>query len=206
MADSETVTGSRMYSGGDLASKLIILGEASVGKTSILDQWLNGTFSEDTAPTIGAGVVTVPLMIDGTVMTFKVWDTAGTEQFRSVIPMYCREAAIAILVFDLTQPQTLTAVNEWYKFLRESADPVILLVGNKLDLVDARAIDHENAVDFAQKLECEYVEMSACTREGIDEFIRAVMDCARASLGKTCVHTPNTVGPATAPQQSGCAC
>jgi small GTP-binding protein len=195
-----------MYSGEDRSPKLIILGEAGVGKTSILNQWLNGTFTEDTAPTIGAGVSTVPLMIDGIVMTFKIWDTAGTEQFRSVIPMYCRRAAIAILVFDLTQPQTLNAIDDWYKFLRGSADPVILLVGNKLDLVDSRAIDHENAVEIAQKLECEYVEMSACTREGIDEFIRGVMDCARASQGKSCVNTPNQIDPATPSQKPDCAC
>jgi small GTP-binding protein len=195
-----------MYSGDDLAPKLIILGEANVGKTSILDQWLNGTFNEDTAPTIGAGLSTVPLMVDGTVMTFKIWDTAGTEQFRSVVPMYCRAAAIAILVFDLTQSQTFEAVSDWHKFLRESADPVVLLVGNKLDLVDDRVVEHDTAVDFAKKLECEYVEMSARTREGLVEFIQAVMDCARASLSKTCLHTPARSEPVAAPEKSDCAC
>jgi Rab family protein len=190
----------------DLAPKLIILGEANVGKTSILDQWLNGTFSEDTAPTIGAGVTTVPLMLDGTVMTFKIWDTAGTEQFRSVIPQYCRSAAIAILVFDLTQVQTFDAVKDWHKFVLESADPIILLVGNKLDLVDDRVVDHEKGLDVAGQLGCGYVEMSAKTRQGIDEFIHAVMDCARTSMGKTVIHTPNQPALVPAAQKSECAC
>jgi GTPase SAR1 family protein len=73
----------------------------------------------------------------------------------------CHAAAIAIFVFDLTQPQTFNAIDDWYKIVRESADPVILLVGNKLDLVDARAIDDDNVVEIAQKLECEYVEMNS---------------------------------------------
>jgi small GTP-binding protein len=190
----------------DLAPKLIILGAANVGKTSILDQWLNSTFSEDTAPTIGAGVTTVPLMLDGTVMTFKIWDTAGTEQFRSVVPKYCRSAAIAILVFDLTQSQTFEAVQDWHKFVLESAEPVILLVGNKLDLVDDRVVDHEKGRDLAGKLECGYVEMSARTRQGIDEFIQAVMDCARTSMAKTYIRTPTQPQPTPVPQKSDCAC
>jgi small GTP-binding protein len=195
-----------MYGGDDLAPKLIVLGEANVGKTSILDQWLKGTFNADTAPTIGAGLSTVPLMLDGTVLTFRIWDTAGTEQFRSVVPIYCRSAAIAVLVFDLTQTATFEAVTDWQKFVRETADPRFLLVGNKLDLKDERAVDHDIAVDLARRLECEYVEMSACTREGIDEFIRAVMDCARSAIGKNCVGVPpQPTSPANA-EQSGCGC
>jgi Rab family protein len=195
-----------MHAGDDLAPKLIVLGEANVGKTSILDQWLNGTFNEDTAPTIGAELATVPLMVDGTVMTFRIWDTAGTEQFRSVIPIYCRSAAIAVLVFDLTQSATFEAIPDWQKFVRETADPVLLLVGNKLDLKDGRVVDHDIAADLAKRLECEYVEMSACTREGFDEFVRAVMDCARNSLGKLCVNAPPPADAVSAPEKPGCAC
>jgi Rab family protein len=195
-----------MYGGDELAPKLIVIGDANVGKTSILDQWLNGTFNDDTAPTIGAGLSTVPLMVDGAVMTFRIWDTAGTEQFRSVIPMYCRSAAIAILVFDLTNSSTFDAVTDWHKFVRETADPVFLLIGNKLDLVDARTVDHDRAVDLAGQLECEFVEMSARTREGIDEFIRAVIDSARLSLGKTCVRSPTPAEPTPAPQKDECGC
>jgi GTPase SAR1 family protein len=66
---------------------------------------------------MGATVTTVPLMLDGTVMTFMIWDTAGAEQFRSVVPYYCRSAAIAILVFDLTQAQTFEEVQYWHRFV-----------------------------------------------------------------------------------------
>lgn len=71
----------------------------------------------ETAPTIGPGLSTVPLMVDGNVQTFNIWDTAGTPQFRSVVPMYCRQAAIAVIVFDLTQPGTFDAVRTWYDFV-----------------------------------------------------------------------------------------
>jgi Ras-related protein Rab-5C len=198
-----------MY-GGDVSPKLIVLGEANVGKTSILEQWLHGTFTHETAPTIGAGLSTVPLMVDGTAHTFNIWDTAGTPQFRSVVPMYCRQAAIAIIVFDLTVSTTFEQVRTWYDFVRETADPVFLLVGNKLDLVDSRTVDHDRALDcalhLAAQLECEYVEMSARTREGIDEFSRAVIKSARKSLERTCVRAPQPAEPAPAPEKSECGC
>jgi small GTP-binding protein len=78
------------------------------------------------------------LTVDETVLTFWIWDTAGTQQFRSVVAVYCRSAAIAVLVFDLTQARTFQAGIDWQKFVRETADQVFLLVGNKMDLKDSK--------------------------------------------------------------------
>jgi small GTP-binding protein len=191
-----------MY-GGEVSPKLIVLGEANVGKTSILDQWLHGSFTQDTTPTIGAGLSTVPLMIGRSVQNFNIWDTAGTPQFRSVVPMYCRQAAVAIIVFDLTQPSTFEQVSRWHEFVRETADPVFLLVGNKLDLKDEREVDLDVAKDLAKSLQCEYVEMSACTREGIEDFQAAVLNCATASLSRMVYHAP---GDAAEPIQANSKC
>jgi small GTP-binding protein len=191
--------------GSEASPKLIILGEANVGKTSILEQWLNNTFSRETSPTIGAGLSTVELTVDGRGQTFNIWDTAGTPHFRSVVPMYCRQAAIAIVVFDLTAIGTFDKVRSWYEFVRETADPVFLLIGNKLDLRDDREVEFDIAKELAAKLECEYVEMSACTREGIEEFENAVMACARDSMGKMVMKNPQGVKPVEE-TPSGCPC
>jgi small GTP-binding protein len=193
-----------MY-GGEVSPKVIVLGEANVGKTSILEQWLHGSFTQDTTPTIGAGLSTVPLMIDGSIQNFNIWDTAGTTQFRSVVPMYCRQAAIAIIVFDLTLPWTFDQVSTWHDFVRETADPVFLLVGNKLDLKDEREVDREAAKELADSLQCEYVEMSACTREGIEDFQAAVLDCAKTSLARMVYRAPGSaVEPVRADAQCKC--
>jgi small GTP-binding protein len=192
-----------MY-GGEVSPKLIVVGEANVGKTSILEQWLHGTFTQETAPTIGAGLSTVPLMVDGNVQTFNIWDTAGTPQFRSVVPMYCRQAAIAVIVFDLTNPVTFDAVRTWHDFVRETADPVFLLVGNKLDLKDGREVEPEGAKELADNLQCQYVEMSACTREGIEEFQRAVLECAKQSLSKIVYRAPSAISTDAPKGESQC--
>jgi small GTP-binding protein len=180
----------------DAPIKLIVLGEAGVGKTSILNQWLHGNFSEETQPTIAAGLSPRQLMIDGVIHTFHVWDTAGTPQFRSVVPMYCRQAAIAVIVFDLTQSWTFDAVPEWHSFVLDTAQPVFLLVGNKVDLADARAVDDLAPPELADRLSFRYAEVSAKTGEGMRAFGRAVIECAREFQSKAVLKTePNEPQP-----------
>jgi hypothetical protein len=131
-----------------------------------------------------------------------------TDPFILTTPLfiYCRSPAIAVLVFDLTQNATFAVAADWRKFVRETADPMFLLVGNNLDLRDARAVDHDRAVEPAKRLECEYVEMSAYTRQGIEEFIGALIDCARNSLATICLHVRRPAAAAADPQRPGCAC
>ncbi|OHT07093.1 Vacuolar protein sorting-associated protein 21 [Tritrichomonas foetus] len=164
------------------ASKIIIVGEASVGKTSILDRWLHNSYSIDTAPTIGAGMSPVQIEIDGERHQFHVWDTAGTPQYRSVTPMYCRKASVALIVFDITNSESFEKVPEWVKFVRESASPVFVLIGNKTDMCDEREVTRESGERAAAEIDCEYVETSAKTNEGMNNFSRAVVEAARASL------------------------
>jgi small GTP-binding protein len=183
----------------DNALKVIILGEASVGKTSIINQWLYGSFTFDTKPTVGAGLSPVQLMVDGAVQAFHVWDTAGTPQYRDVVPMYCRSAAIAIIVFDLSQAASFEKVEEWYNFVREAADPVLMLIGNKLDLTDQRAVDGSAADALAERLSVRYLEVSACTGEGMNDFGRTILDCARESRTKMMIASPTLLVPSSEP-------
>jgi small GTP-binding protein len=187
------------------ALKAIILGEANVGKTSILSQWTSGIFTEDTAPTIATGLTPVSLMVDGAVHPFHIWDTAGTPQFRSVVPMYCRQAALAIIVFDLSQRSSFETVAGWHSFVKEHADPKFLLVGNKLDLEDNRQVEKEGAEEMARRLGCQYVEMSAKTKLGLEGFARAVIDCVRDVLQVT-VTQPHYSAVLEPEPASGCAC
>jgi Rab family protein len=190
----------------DTSLKVIILGEANVGKTSILNQWLHGTFTEDTAPTIGAGLTPVQLMVDGAVQTFHVWDTAGTPQFRSVVPMYCRSAAIAVIVFDLTLDSSFEKVSEWHSFVKQYSDPMFILIGNKLDLGDQRVVDQQTAEELAARLGCRYIEMSAYTSEGVNIFGRAILECARECLAKNIYKMTATAQPTENQDKSQCNC
>jgi small GTP-binding protein len=190
----------------DNAVKVIILGDASVGKTSILNHWLYGTFTQETKPTIAAGLLPVQLMVDGAVQAFHVWDTAGTPQYRSVVPMYCRSAAIAIVVFDLTQSRSFDQIEVWFELVRETADPICVLVGNKLDLEEERRVDGDVAEAFAMKLGIRYLEVSACSGEGMNEFGRTVLDCARESRTKGLVAAPTMLTPAIDSGGTKCNC
>ncbi|KAH0787229.1 ras-related protein Rab-22A-like [Histomonas meleagridis] len=166
----------------DECKKIIVVGEASVGKTSILNRWLHDCFSFETAPTIGAGMSPMEINVDGNPQLFHVWDTAGTPQFRSVVPMYCRQAAIAIIVFDITKRNTFEKIPEWVSFVRENASPVFVLVGNKIDLEDERDVQKAEEEQTAESIGCKCVEVSACTNEGMKLFIEEMENAARDSL------------------------
>lgn len=77
----------------------------------------------------------IQLKIDDTNYLVHVWDTAGTPQYRSVVPMFCRDTDIAIIVYDVTNKSSFDKINEWYEFVHKNSDPSFIIVGNKIDLV-----------------------------------------------------------------------
>jgi len=116
--------------------KLVLLGEAAVGKSSLVLRFVNNDFQENKEPTIGAAFLTQKISLPSRIIKFEIWDTAGQERFASLAPMYYRNAQAALVVYDLTKPTSLTKAKHWVAELQRQASPgiVIALVGNKLDL------------------------------------------------------------------------
>jgi len=116
--------------------KLVLLGEAAVGKSSLVLRFVNNDFQENKEPTIGAAFLTQKISLPNRIIKFEIWDTAGQERFASLAPMYYRNAQAALVVYDLTKPTSLTKAKHWVAELQRQASPgiVIALVGNKLDL------------------------------------------------------------------------
>lgn len=116
--------------------KLVLLGEAAVGKSSLVLRFVNNDFQENKEPTIGAAFLTQKIQLPNRVIKFEIWDTAGQERFASLAPMYYRNAQAALVVYDLTKPTSLVKAKHWVAELQRQASPgiVIALVGNKLDL------------------------------------------------------------------------
>jgi len=116
--------------------KLVLLGEAAVGKSSLVLRFVNNDFQENKEPTIGAAFLTQKISLPDRIIKFEIWDTAGQERFASLAPMYYRNAQAALVVYDLTKPTSLTKAKHWVAELQRQASPgiVIALVGNKLDL------------------------------------------------------------------------
>ncbi|QDS73839.1 hypothetical protein FKW77_006555 [Venturia effusa] len=118
--------------------KLVLLGEAAVGKSSLVMRFVNNDFQENKEPTIGAAFLTQKCNLPTRTIKFEIWDTAGQERFASLAPMYYRNAQAALVVYDITKASSLTKAQHWVAELQRQASPgiVIALVGNKLDLVN----------------------------------------------------------------------
>lgn len=148
--------------------KLVLLGEAAVGKSSLVLRFVSNEFQENKEPTIGAAFLTQRCSVNQTTVKFEIWDTAGQERFASLAPMYYRNAQAALVVYDLTKPGSFIKARHWIKELHEQAnagDMVIFLVGNKLDLVEEdeeqRKVSTEDGEALAKEEGCFFMETSA---------------------------------------------
>ncbi|KAJ3922548.1 GTP-binding protein ypt5 [Lentinula edodes] len=117
--------------------KLVLLGEAAVGKSSVVLRFVSDEFQANKEPTIGAAFLTQKCRLEDRVLRYEIWDTAGQERFHSLAPMYYRNAQAAVVVYDITKASSLDKAKSWVKELQRQANPniVIALAGNKLDLV-----------------------------------------------------------------------
>lgn len=116
--------------------KLVLLGEAAVGKSSLVLRFVSDEFQENKEPTIGAAFLTQKCQLTNRTVKFEIWDTAGQERFASLAPMYYRNAQAALVVYDVTKPASFIRARHWVNELKAQGSPniVIALVGNKHDL------------------------------------------------------------------------
>ena len=152
--------------------KLIFLGDQSVGKSCILNRFLNDTFIEDYQATIGLDFQSKNVQIDNQDIHLLLYDTAGQEKFRSLIPMYTRDANIILLVYDISNRDSFTKLTHWLKDLTNvNMEEVILcIVANKIDLVDKRVVTNEEGQKFADEHDFIFQEISAKTGDGFSDL------------------------------------
>jgi len=150
--------------------KIVLVGDATVGKTHLLSRYIKGTLPKAPTATIGVEFATrtVPLAAGGTVKA-QIWDTAGQERYRAITSAHYRRAVGALLVYDVTKQATFQNCMKWMEELRQNAEPdiVIMLVGNKVDLVEKdtsqRQVYHDAAAEFARQHGLFFSEASAVT-------------------------------------------
>eukprot|EP00826_Nyctotherus_ovalis_P012250 TRINITY_DN1321_c0_g1_i5.p1 TRINITY_DN1321_c0_g1~~TRINITY_DN1321_c0_g1_i5.p1 ORF type:complete len:219 (-),score=58.26 TRINITY_DN1321_c0_g1_i5:189-845(-) len=157
--------------------KVVLLGDSGVGKTSIAQRFILGTFEPNSPSTRIAGFMIKYISLPNlnTAAYLKIWDTAGQEKYKSMAPMYYRNAAVAVLVFDMTSMASFRSVGRWVQELREEAPNVrIVLAGNKADLMDSQEVAVEVALEFAKKAGIDFDIISAKENINVDEMFEKV--------------------------------
>jgi len=156
--------------------KLVLLGESAVGKSSLVLRFVKGQFHEYQESTIGAAFLTQTVCFDDTTVKFEIWDTAGQERYHSLAPMYYRGSQAAIVVYDITNPESFTRAKNWVKELHRqaSANIVIALSGNKADLGNKRMVEYEEAQGYSEENGLLFMETSAKTAMNVNELFLAI--------------------------------
>jgi len=153
--------------------KITILGDSAVGKTSLINQFVEGSFQDDYKPTLGANIVRKDVTLNGVKVRLIMWDLAGQEKYRVVRSMYFQGCEGALLVYDITRINTLENIDS--KWLRDFKKYVkkkgaFVLIGNKSDLEEQRVVTKERGKELAAKIEAsDFIETSAKARENIEE-------------------------------------
>ena len=159
--------------------QLLIIGDSTVGKTSILSKYSSKTFNENYLATVGLDFFTKDEVIDNKIIRIKIWDTAGQERYKSLTRCFFQKAQGVMIVYDVTCEKSYNNLKFWIDSLQsnlyEDIDKVpIIIIGNKID-IPKRQIDKEIAKEFAESYNYEYFETSAKTGEGIDNAIRELV-------------------------------
>ena len=153
--------------------KLAILGDSTVGKTSICRVFFDYEFEEEQITTIGQVKFDKKIeMEDGKELKLIIWDTAGQERFHNIAITACKSAQGVLVCYDLTQRETFNRIKLWLDEINETYKNIpIVLLGNKSDMINERKITEKEAKEFAEKYSLPYYETSAKNKTNIKESI-----------------------------------
>lgn len=155
--------------------KVVLLGDAAVGKTSLINQFVESSFNEDYKPTLGANIIRKDVSLDKLNLNVRliIWDLAGQEKYRVVRSMYFQGCQGALLVYDVTRYSTFDSINsKWLRDFKKyvKKEGAYILIGNKSDLTDQRTVTEERGKKIAQKIKAShFIETSAKLGENIEE-------------------------------------
>ena len=143
--------------------KVVLLGDAGVGKSSLVLRFVTNSFDKYSESTIGASFMSKLLLVDGAPIKYQIWDTAGQEKYHSLAPMYYRGAAAAIIVYDITRASSFQTLKNWVRELQQLGPENIVLAvcGNKSDLEEKREVSTAEAKAYAAEIGALFLEASA---------------------------------------------
>ena len=192
--------------------KVIILGDSGVGKTSLMNQYVNKKFNAQYKATIGADFLTKEVTVEDRLVTMQIWDTAGQERFQSLGVAFYRGADSCVLVFDVVQPKTFDSLDAWRdEFLIQAGprDPdnfPFVVLGNKVD-VDTRAVPQKRALAWCQaKGNIPYFETSAKEATNVEQAFQTIAKNALQQEAEEDFYLPDTIDVTNQGATSGSGC
>ena len=161
---------------GQFVYKIILGGDGAVGKTSLIQTFVQGMFEADYKATIGTSIMKKECNFQGwnTSVRFMIWDLAGQGQFARVRQSYLVDAKGGLLVYDVTRPETFSNIEKWFQEVTQGAGQniAVVLIGNKIDLENERKVTKEQGEALAAKLGIPYFETSALNKDIVEEAFK----------------------------------
>ncbi|KAI8970150.1 vacuolar biogenesis protein [Mycotypha africana] len=207
-----------MVTGGrkKILLKVIILGDSGVGKTSLMNQYVNKKFSNQYKATIGADFLTKEVLVDDRLVTMQIWDTAGQERFQSLGVAFYRGADCCVLVYDVNNSRGFESLDQWKdEFLVQASprDPEnfpFVLLGNKVDVEESRRmITQKRAMAWCQANgNVPYFETSAKEAINVEQAFQTIAKNALSQETDVDIDFPDTIQIPNRRQEQdpGCAC
>jgi small GTP-binding protein len=162
----------------DYTFKVMMIGDASVGKTSLTLRYISGFFLEDLKLTIGVDFYSKTIEFQDKKVKLQIWDFGGEERFRFLLSQYCKGANGAFFLYDITNRITLDHLPDWTQIIREHAGNIpIMLIGSKLDLEKFRAVSREEGILAAKKYNLSsFVELSSKTGQNVEMAFNVITE------------------------------
>ncbi|TKS73166.1 Ras-related protein [Collichthys lucidus] len=155
----------------DRLFKIVLVGNSSVGKTSLLRRFCDDCFHPGTSATVGIDYSVKTITVDSSQVALQMWDTAGQERYRSITKQFFRKADGVVVMYDITAEPSFTAVRQWLTSVKESAgdDIPIMLLGNKTDKEMERQVQKRVGERLAKECQMTFYECSACSGHNVAE-------------------------------------
>ena len=160
----------------EIQMKFLLIGEQAVGKSSLINQYIEGKFEENLLCAAGLDLKKKYIKINEKSIKLMIYDTAGHERFRTLSKNQISSTKGILIVYDVTEKESFDALNFWMKSFKENANKnaICLIIGNKIDLENKRVIGYDEGKKFAEKYGVKFIETSAKSAVGVNEAFYSV--------------------------------
>ncbi|KAJ5079507.1 protein tem1 [Anaeramoeba ignava] len=161
--------------------KVGMLGDAQIGKTSLMVKYVENTFDEDYIMTLGVNFMEKTIQIRNTDITFSIWDLGGQKEFVNMLPLVCNDAVALLFMFDLSRKATLSSIKEWYRQARGfNKNAIPFLIGTKFDIYAGYAPEDQKDITkqarrYARAMKAPLIYCSASCSINVQKIFKIVL-------------------------------